>query len=416
MQPGLDIKTGSWAETSAKERGQYAPPIAQAPRDGLTHWVDSESESWTAARGSQKKTNVTKSVLPPLEEYIRYVERIWQSNQLTNNGPLVRELEASLRHFLGVRHVILVSNGTIALQLAIKALGLHGEIITTPFSYVATTTSIIWEGCQPVFVDIDAQTLCLDPLLIEKAISPKTAGILATHVYGYPCALDNIGKIAHAHGLKVIYDGAHAFGSGIDGTSLLAHGDISVCSFHATKLFHTVEGGCLIAQEAQIAKKVSLMRSFGHIGEEDYYCVGINAKNSEFHAAMGLALLPNVESLIERRKQLSEIYDRDLASSELRFPRKPKGLKYNYAYYPIIFRSEDQMLRVRKALKENGIYPRRYFFPSLNQLPYCWGDVCPVSESVARRVLCLPLYPQMEDTLVRRISEIVVDNLRQPSF
>jgi dTDP-4-amino-4,6-dideoxygalactose transaminase len=223
--------------------------------------------------------------------------------------------------------------------------------------------------------------------------------------------LEHIGKIARRYGLKIIYDGAHAFGSRINGEALLAQGDISTCSFHATKLFHTAEGGCLIVRDAEIAKKVSLMRSFGHIGEEDYYCVGINAKNSEFHAAMGLALLPAVGNLIERRRELSEVYDRELASSGLRFPRKAKGLEYNYAYYPVIFRSEDQMLRIREALHKEEIYPRRYFYPSLNQLPYCWGKTCPIAEDISKRVLCLPLYPEMDESLVKRISRTLLGQI-----
>jgi dTDP-4-amino-4,6-dideoxygalactose transaminase len=352
--------------------------------------------------------NVTKPFLPPLEDYIQYIKRIWQSNQLTNNGQLVRELESKLKDFLEVNHLFFVSNGTIALQLAIKAMNLRGEIITTPFSYVATTTSIIWEGCQPVFVDIDEKTLCLNPNLIEEAITPNTTAILATHVYGQSCDLDCIQKIADLHGLKVIYDGAHAFGSRLYGKNLLANGDITVCSFHATKLFHTVEGGCILVRDEEVAKTVSLMRSFGHIGEDDYYCVGINGKNSEFHAAMGLAILPKVESLIRRRKTLSEAYDRELNRGNLTFPQKSKDLEYNYAYYPVIFQSETQLLGIREVLNRNNIYPRRYFYPSLNQLPYCWGKSCPVSENISRRVLCLPLYPEMDESMIKTIARIIL--------
>ena len=358
-----------------------------------------------------KRVNVTKAFLPPIEDYIQYIEKIWQSHQLTNNGPLVRELEAKLRDYLGVKYLFFVSNGTMALQLAIKALNLRGEIITTPFSYVATTSSIIWEGCWPVFVDIDPETLCLNPNLIEEAISSTTTGILATHVYGRPCDLDHIENIAHRHGLKVIYDGAHAFGSCLNGMPLLAHGDISVCSFHATKLFHTVEGGCVIARSEETAKMISLLRSFGHIGEEDYYCAGINGKNSEFHAAMGLTILPRVKLLVERRKSLSEIYDRELSSADLTFPKRGKNLEYNYAYYPVIFRSEDQLLRSRETLNKDGIYPRRYFYPSLNQLPYCWGKSCPFSEDISKRVLCLPLYPEMDESMIKRISRTILHQI-----
>ncbi len=354
------------------------------------------------------RINVTKSFLPPLGEYVQYLERIWDSNQLTNNGPLVRELESRLKEYLGVKHLFFINNGTMALQLGIRALGLRGEIITTPFSYVATPASIIWEGCRPVFVDIDEDTLCLNPALIERAINFRTTAILATHVYGHSCDLEGIQKVAAAHGLKVIYDGAHAFGSRIDEIPLLANGDLAVCSFHATKLFHTVEGGCVVARDEETAKKVLLMRSFGHIGEEDYYCVGINGKNSEFHAAMGLTILPRVECLINRRRLISEMYDREFSSADLVFPRKSEKLDYNYAYYPVIFHSEAQLLAVREALNRNGIFPRRYFYPSLNQLPYCWGESCPVSEDISKRILCLPLYPEMDDMLIKRIARLIL--------
>ncbi|OGX84172.1 DegT/DnrJ/EryC1/StrS family aminotransferase [Hymenobacter glacialis] len=350
--------------------------------------------------------NVTKSYLPPLEEYVGYLEGIWERGWLTNNGPLVQRLEADLSTVLGGARVQFMSNGTIALQVAIKALELTGEIITTPFSYVATTTAILWEGCEPVFVDIEEQTFCIDAAKIEAAITPRTSAILATHVYGYPCDVRAIEDIARRHQLKVIYDGAHAFGVQVHGRSLLSYGDITTCSFHATKLFHTSEGGGIITTDEELARKVWLYKSFGHIGDE-YYSLGINGKNSEFHAAMGLCNLPRVPEFIAARRQLSELYRTELAALPLRYPVTPAETEYNYAYFPVIFDSEARMHRVKDALAAHGINTRRYFFPSLNKLPYHTGAVCPVSEDIALRVLCLPFYQQLEPEQVRWICALI---------
>jgi len=353
--------------------------------------------------------NVTKPYLPPMEEYTKYLEKIWASNQLTNNGPLVRELEAELKKYLGVKHLFFVSNGTIALQIAIKALGSTGDIITTPFSYVATTSSIVWEGCNPIFVDIDKDTLCLDPDLIEEAITPDTSAILATHVYGYPCDVNAIAEIAGRNNLKVIYDAAHAFGVKYKGSSILKYGDISTLSFHATKLFHTVEGGAVVTNDNELAHRIKYMRNFGHKGQEDFWGLGINGKNSEFHAAMGLCILPRVDELIAKRKQISEAYDDLLAEKTLVKPTEPEDVEYNYAYYPVIFPLEDKLLDVQKALSEKGIYPRRYFYPSLNNLDYVISKSLPVSESIAQRVLCLPIYYEMSIDDVELVSDIIKD-------
>ena len=353
--------------------------------------------------------NVTKAYLPPLEEYVQYLEGIWERGWLTNNGPLVQQLEAELSSVLSGAQVQFMSNGTIALQIAIKALELKGEIITTPFSYVATTTAILWEGCEPVFVDIEEQTFCIDASKIESAITPRTSAILATHVYGYPCDVQAIEAIARRHNLKVIYDGAHAFGVTVGGRSLLAYGDITTCSFHATKLFHTSEGGAIITTNEELAKKVWLYKSFGHVGDE-YYSLGVNGKNSEFHAAMGLCNLPRVPEFIEARRQLAELYHAELSGLPLRYPITPPNTKYNYAYFPVIFNSEAQMQGVKDTLAANGINTRRYFFPSLNKLPYHTGAACPVSEDISLRVLCLPFYQELEHDQVRRISQIIRDN------
>ena len=351
--------------------------------------------------------NVTKTYLPPLEEYVHYLKGIWNRNWVTNNGPLVKELEARLKEFLGVKHLFFVNNGTIALQIAIKVLDLHGEIITTPFSYVASTSSIVWEGCKPIFVDIDPETLCLNPKLIEAAITPRTTAILAVHVYGYPCDVEYIQAIADRHGLKVIYDAAHAFVVRYKDQSLLLHGHIATLSFHATKLFHTVEGGALVTNDDDVAHRLAYMRNFGHKGQEEFWGLGINGKNSEFHAAMGLCVLNQVNDLIAKRKSVCLIYDEYLKGSGFEKPKRFDNVLYNYAYYPVLFSSEKQLLGVRAALNKNNIFPRRYFYPSLNNLNFVRNQKMPISEHVARRVLCLPLFDSIEPAIVEQISTII---------
>ncbi|WP_223650912.1 DegT/DnrJ/EryC1/StrS family aminotransferase [Hymenobacter psoromatis] len=351
--------------------------------------------------------NVTKAYLPPFEEYTNYLRGIWERGWLTNNGPLVQQLEAQLSAFLHGVPVQFTSNGTIAIQIAIKALKLSGEIVTTPFSYVATTTSIIWENCSPVFVDIESQTFCINAQKIEEAITEQTSAILATHVYGYPCDVEAIEQIAQKHNLKVIYDGAHAFGTEVHGRQLLTYGDLATCSFHATKLFHTIEGGCIVVNDSSLANDIWLLKSFGHIGD-DYFSLGVNGKNSEFHAAMGLCNFPRVNSFIASRKKLAELYHSELVGLPIIYPMpQAKSLVYNYAYFPIIFQSETQMLKVKEALAAHSIYTRRYFFPSLNRLPYVKGQICPVSEDIASRVLCLPFYQELSEDIVRWIANVV---------
>lgn len=335
---------------------------------------------------------VTKSFLPPIEDYVAYLEKIWATSLLTNNGPLLQELEQKLKDYLGVKHLFFVSNGTIALQIAIKALDLHGEIITTPFSYVATTSTIVWEGCQPVFVDIDPNTLCIDPNLIEAAITEKTTAILATHVYGIPCAVEQIEAISRQHGLKVIYDAAHTFGGKYQDKSIVSYGHISTLSFHATKIFHTAEGGAIITDDDTLARRISYMRNFGHKGQEDFWGLGINGKNSEFHAAMGLCVLPHIDVIIANRKKVSAWYDELLHGLNLKKPVIPEHTMYNFAYYPVLFETEAALQAVKAMLNNVDIYPRRYFYPSLNKLPYISQQATALSEHISNRVLCLPLY------------------------
>jgi len=336
--------------------------------------------------------NVTKTFLPPFEEYISTLKRAWDKEWITNNGELVRELEQQLKEYLGVDNLLFTSNGTVVLQIALKALDITKEVITTPFSYVATTNAILWEGCKPVFVDIDDETLCINANKIEAAITADTQAILATHVYGIPCNVEKIQEIADKYKLKVIYDAAHAFGCVYKGKSLLSYGDISTCSFHATKIFHTVEGGAIICNDEELDKRLFLLRSFGHLGD-DYYSIGINGKNSEFHAAMGLVNLKHVQQILEQRKMLSEYYTDKLFSLNITKPLLPDGLVYNYSYYPVIFETEIQLLKAINGLKKISVNPRRYFYPSLNRLPFIKDQtIMPVSESVSSRVLCLPLY------------------------
>lgn len=350
--------------------------------------------------------NVTKTYLPPFDEYTAILKRAWDKAWITNNGELVQELEAKLKDYLGVKNLLFTSNGTVPLQMALKALNITKEVITTPFSYVATTNVIIWEGCQPVFVDIDPNTFCIDASKIEAAITPNTQAILATHVYGLPCDVEAIDSIAKKHNLKVIYDAAHAFGVLYKGKSLLSYGDISTCSFHATKIFHTVEGGCIIANDEKIVHQLMLYRQFGHV-YDDYFSVGINAKNSEFHAAMGLCVLPQIENIIVDRKKTSELYDAALDSLVQR-PLMNGEMKYNYSYYPIVLDSEEKLLKVAESLKQNEISCRRYFYPSLNELPYISYKSSPVSEDISRRVLCLPLYFGLEVCDVKIISDAII--------
>jgi dTDP-4-amino-4,6-dideoxygalactose transaminase len=337
--------------------------------------------------------NVTKPFLPPKEEYEKYLKGIWQRGWLTNNGPLVDELETKLKDYLKTPNILYLSNGTIALQIAIKALNLTGEIITTPFSYVATTSSILWENCTPVYVDIDINTLNIDPLKIEAAITEHTSAILATHVYGNPCDVEVIEAIANKHNLKVIYDAAHAFGTTYKGKSLYEYGDVSTASFHATKLFHTIEGGAVFAKNEHVFKKLGYLRNFGHVGPESFAEVGINGKNSEFHAAMGLVNLKYVNEIMESRAMQAAHYDKNLSACPVKRPVILKDATVNFSYYPVILESEEILLRVIKELNAHWIYPRRYFYPSLTTLHYHKNKTeAPISDDISKRIICLPMF------------------------
>ena len=336
---------------------------------------------------------VTQPFLPPKEEYQKLVDGIWKRQWLTNMGPLASQLEMELKDHLEVNHLLFVTNGTIAIQMAIKALELSGEIITTPFSFVATTRSIVWENCTPIFVDICPETLCIDANKIESAITDKTQAILATHVYGNPCDVIKIEEIAKKHNLKVIYDAAHAFGVKVNEKSVFEYGDISTCSLHATKLYHSVEGGLIITKDSNLLKKLAHIRNFGISGFDSFSELGLNGKNSEFHAAMGLANLKYVKDIHDKRKKLTEVYDEKLKNLKAYKIKWHKNANKNYAYYPIVLESEELLLRIKENLDTNEIFTRRYFYPSLaSSLPYLPKLELPITEDISKRVLCLPLY------------------------
>ena len=352
--------------------------------------------------------HVTKAIVPDPAEYAAYITSLLDSRQLTNIGKHVTLLEQKLCAFLDVPRLALCTNGTLALQLAVRAAHLAGkEVITTPFSYVATLSALLWEGCTPVFADIDEETLCLDPKKVENAISDATAAMLPVHIYGSPCDIESIAALAEKYGLTTIYDAAQAFGTLYNGNSLLRYGDFSTASFHATKVFHTVEGGGIVCNTPEADQQIRLLRAFGHIGDT-HYTLGINAKITEPHAAMGLCLLDRVPGNIAGREKVSQAYDALLPAHGVRKPTQRPGTTYNYAYYPVVFENADSMQRALACMNAENIFPRRYFYPSLNTLPYLSTQAsCPLAESISTRVLCLPLYAELEENIVERIMHIV---------
>ena len=355
--------------------------------------------------------NVTKTFFPPIEEYQEQLQRIWNNQWLTNRGELVLELEEKLKKYLQVEHILVTNNGTIPIQIALKLLGKGGEIITTPFSYVATSAAIVWEHCKPVFVDIHPEYLTIDETKIEAAITDKTTCILATHVFGNPCHVEVIEAIAKKHNLSVIYDAAHAFGVSYNGTSIFEYGDVSTCSFHATKLFHTGEGGALFAKDTQLQHQLFYSHNFGHDGPLAFHGLGINGKVSELQAAMGLAVLPHMETILAERKKVVDFYNQNLDFSQLQSLKIRENTNWNYSYYPIILKDEATLLRVQKALNEEQIFPRRYFYPSLNTIDFLKGTTMPVSENIASSILCLPLYAGLEKSDLEQIVHFINTNI-----
>jgi len=355
-----------------------------------------------------KRINVTETYLPPKEDYFELVSKLWDTKWLTNRGKYVLQLEEQLTNHLSTNTPpLLVNNGTIAIQLAIKALDLKGEIITTPFSYIATSSSIIWENCKPVFVDIDSESLNIDASKIEAAITDKTSAIIAVHVFGNPCDVEKINEIGISHNIEVIYDAAHCFGVKYKNESIFNFGDISTCSFHATKIFQTGEGGAVFCNKKTLSNIIFQYHNFGHNGPEDFHGLGINAKMNELNAAMGVALLPHMDYAIQERKKTCTFYDQYLNLEKIIKQKIRLKTTYNYAYYPVVFESEEILLKAQGKLNDQNIFPRRYFYPSLNTIEYINGDSMPISESIAQRVLCLPLYVGLEESNVKLISTII---------
>ena len=360
----------------------------------------------------EKPIYVTMPTLAPLQEVDAYMEKIWASGVMTHNGPLVQQFERDFSAWSGVEKTVAVCNGTLAIQLAIRALDLPrgGEIITTPFTFIATISSILYEGYKPVFVDIDPGTLNIDPKRIEAAITDKTVAILPVHVFGNPCDVEAIDAIAAKHGLKVIYDAAHAVGVKVNGKSIFSYGDVSATSFHATKLLNTSEGGGIIAKDSSIDERLRELRFFGYDSAKDVACIGTNAKMTEVNAAIGLANLPYMDSIISDRRAKYKAY-KDILSTcpGLRFQQIDESC--NCSYFPVVFESEDMLLKVDSALRANNIFARRYFWPSVNTYKTICPDAaqCPMSEDIANRILCLPLYYSLPFKDVKAIAGNVME-------
>lgn len=355
--------------------------------------------------------NITKTWLPDRNKYKAYIDKIYDSGWITNNGPLVRELEERLSQHLGVKNIVLVANGTIALEIAYRLLKLKGEVITTPFSFVATTSSLVSNNLSPVFADINPKTFNIDPRNIEQCISSETSAIVPVHVFGNACQVEEIEKIAKSNNLKVIYDAAHAFNVHYKEKSLLNYGDISTLSFHATKLFHTIEGGALIINDDSLVEEARLLINFGIDGVDSVKSLGTNAKMNEFEAAMGLCLLDDLEKILAKRKIIYDLYHIELKSHVL-FQEKNKYASLNYSYMPIVCKTEILLLHVKKILNDLQIYPRRYFHPSLDTLNYLHtNQTMENSRDISNRILCLPIYPELSQADQMKIISVIKDTL-----
>jgi len=355
--------------------------------------------------------NVTKTYLPNKEKYQKYVDEIYENGWLTNYGPLTQRLEKRLAEYLGVKNIVLVSNGTSALEIAYRTLELKGVVITTPFSFVATTSSLVMNQLSPVFADIDKNTFNLDPKNIEKLITKNTSAILPVHVFGNSCKVEKIDEIANKYNLKLIYDAAHAFDVEYKGNSVLNYGDISTLSFHATKLFHTIEGGALIINNDKLAQKARYLINFGIKNQEEIPYLGTNAKMNEFEAAMGLCILDDIEQIKQKRKMVLDTYKRELRGL-VQFQEKNKNATENYSYCPVVFKNEGQLLKVQKALNEQKIFPRRYFYPSLDTLEYIEPkQEMKISRDISKRILCLPIYVDFEKDVQKQVIDIFKENL-----
>ena len=355
--------------------------------------------------------NVTKTYLPNKEKYKKYIDEIYENGWLTNNGPLVQRLEKRLAQYLGVKNIILVSNGTVALEIAYRTLDIKGFAITTPFSFVATTSSLVTNNILPIFADIDKNTFNLDSKNIEKLITPNTSAIVPVHVFGNACEVEEIEQIANKYNLKVVYDAAHAFDVKYKDTSVLNYGDISTLSFHATKLFHTIEGGALIINDDELVQKARYLINFGIKNQEEIPHLGTNAKMNEFEAAMGLCVIDDIEEIKEKRKVILEDYRNELKGL-VEFQEQNKNATENYSYFPVVFKSEEQLLKVQNALNEKQIFPRRYFYPSLDTLEYIEPkQECKISRDISKRILCLPIYAELENEIQVQIISTIKESL-----
>ena len=353
--------------------------------------------------------NVTKSYLPNKDKYKKYVDEIYENGWLTNQGPLVQRLENRLAEYLGVKNIVLVSNGTIALEIAYRALDLKGEVITTPFSFVATTSSLVTNNLTPIFADIDEKTFNLNPKNIEEQITSKTSAILPVHVFGNACEVEEIEQIANKHNLKIVYDAAHAFDVKYKDRSVLSYGDISTLSFHATKLFHTIEGGALIINDDSLVEKVRYLINFGIKSPTEIPHLGTNGKMNEFEAAMGLCVLDDIQKIKDSRKKIVDNYKISLENL-VTFQEQNEQAIENYSYFPVLFKDEEELLKVQKALNDENIFPRRYFYPSLDTLDYIESEQeCKISRDVSKRVLCLPLYAELE----KKNQDIIIDLIKK---
>ena len=359
---------------------------------------------------------VTQPYLPPLEEFIPYLEQIWDKKILTNGGPYHQQLEQALCEYLGVKHLALFTNGTIALVTALQALRITGEVITTPYSFVATAHSLLWNGIKPVFVDVHPQTLNLDPAQIEAAITPQTTAIMPVHCYGHPCDVQAIQKIADNYNLKVIYDAAHAFGVQDKNGSVLNHGDLSVLSFHATKVFNTFEGGAIICPDAKTKQRIDHLKNFGFVDETTVVASGINGKMSEINAAFGLLQLKHIDVALARRKEIDTAYRVQLAGVKGIHCLNDSGENVsNYAYFPILVQPDYSLSRdeLYQKLKDHGIYARRYFYPLISDFPMyrnmtsAQPSNLPVAANAASQVLCLPIYPDLKFEDQKRITRLI---------
>lgn len=359
---------------------------------------------------------VTQPYLPPLEEFIPYLEQIWESKRLTNGGPFHQQLETELARYLGVDHLSLFANGTLALVTALQALRITGEVITTPYTFAATAHSLLWNNIKPVFVDIDPHTCNLDPDRIEEAITPATTAILPVHCYGIPCDVERIERIADTYGLKVIYDAAHAFGVRQDGESILRHGDLSILSFHATKVFNTFEGGAIICPDAKIKQRIDYLKNFGFADEVTVVAPGINGKMNEVQAAMGLLQLKSINHAIDRRREIFQRYTEAFSGiAGLHLHKPPERLEWNYSYCPLMLTNEFPVSRdaLYEALRENAIFARRYFFPLVSAFPMYRGlssaapERLSIAQALSEQVICLPIYPDLSAEEQLRIITII---------